>query len=75
MNLYSITLSTNEPNKVFLRTGERGIYFRETGEQRLNFDVNRGTKTIGERIFFFIFGEQANLFRGTREKVSPGRAS
>ena len=26
--------------------GNKGIYFRVTGEQRLNFEGNRGTKTI-----------------------------
>ena len=31
--------------------GNKGIYFRETGEQRLNFEGNRGTKAIlGNRI-------------------------
>ena len=30
----------------FWGTGEKGIYFRGTGEQRPNFEGNRGTKTI-----------------------------
>ena len=36
-----------EALKGFLGTqGKKGIYFRRTGEQRPNFDGNRGTKTI-----------------------------
>ena len=52
--------------------GEKGIYFMGTGEQRPNFDRNRGTKTIlGNRepkkqiydiwgTSQFISGEQGN---------------
>ena len=66
----------------FWGTGEKGIYFRGTGEQRPNFEGNRGRKTIfGNREhkktnrFFgnrgtsqFISGEQGNRY-------PPGRAS
>ena len=34
------------PSQGFWGTGENGIYFRGTGEQRPNFEGNRGTKTI-----------------------------
>ena len=35
------------PSQGFLGTrGKKGIYFRGTGEQRQNFEGNRGTKTI-----------------------------
>ena len=34
------------PSQGFGGTGEKGIYFRGTGEQRSNFEGNRGTKTI-----------------------------
>ena len=61
----------------------KGIYFRGTGEQRPNFEGNRGTKTImGNRehrkqIFDFGgTGEQANLFQGNKGTLTPpGRAS
>ena len=82
---YKGQASVLRPSKGFLGTqGKKGIYFRRTGEQRPNFDGNRGTKTIlGNREhkktahfqFFgnmgtsqFISGEQ-----GTR--YPPGRAS
>ena len=63
--------------------GKQGIYFRGTGEQRPNFEGNRGTKTIlgnreHKKITFqfwgnwgtsqFISGEQGNRY-------PPGRAS
>ena len=32
-----------------LGNGKKGIYFRGTGEQRLNFEGNRGTDNIGEQ--------------------------
>ena len=55
----------------------KGIYIRDTWEQRLYFEGNRGTKTIlGNRelkkTFFFGFGEQGNrliYFRESREQV------
>ena len=34
------------PSQGFWETGEKGIYFRGTGEQRPNFEGNKGTKTI-----------------------------
>ena len=34
------------PPRGFGEQGKRGIYFRGTGEQRSNFEGNRGTKTI-----------------------------
>ena len=71
------------PSQGFGEEGNKGIYFRETGEQRPNFEGNRGTKTIlGNREHKkknSIFGEHGNkpiYFRGTREQVPPhGRAS
>ena len=34
------------PSRGFREQGKKGIYFRGTGEQRPNFEGNRGTKTI-----------------------------
>ena len=66
--------------------GNKGIYFRETGEQRPNFEGNRGTKTIlGNRehkktnfrflgnmgTSQFISGEQGNKY----PPPPPGRDS
>ena len=34
------------PPRGFGEQGKKGIYFRGTGEQRPNFEGNRGTKTI-----------------------------
>ena len=63
------------PSRFFFgKNGEKGIYFRGTGEQGPKFEENRGTKTIfGNRehknfsIFWtkrgtgqFISGEQGN---------------
>ena len=67
------------PPRGFGEQGNKGIYFRGTGEQRPNFEGNRGTKTIlgnreHKKTFFFDYkgtGEQANLFQGTREHVHP----
>ena len=67
----------------FGEQGNKGIYFRGTGEQRPNFEGNRGTKAIlGNRehrkqIFnFWGTGEQANLFQGNKGTgTPPGRAS
>ena len=54
------------------------IYFRGAGEQRQNFEGNRGTnlKTIfGNRVHkktvFLIFGEQASLFQGNKGTGTP----
>ena len=73
------------PSQGFGEQGNQGIYFRGTGEQRSNFEENRGTKTIlGNREhkktnfrFFgnrgtsqFISGEQGN-----RYPPPPRRAS
>ena len=63
--------------------GNKGIYSRGTGEQRPNFEKNRGTKTIyGNREHrknkFSILGEQGNkpiYFRGKKNRYPPGRAS
>ena len=52
------------PPRGFGEQGKKDIYFRGTGEQRPNFEGNRGTKTIfGNRehkktFRFFISGEQ-----------------
>ena len=65
------------PSKGFEEQGKQGIYFRGTGEQRPNFEGNRGTKTIlGNRAHKktnfrflgnrgtsqFISGEQGNRY-------------
>ena len=73
------------PSQGFWRTGKKGIYFRGTGEQRPNFEGNRGTKTIlgnreHKKIFdFWGTGEQVNLFQGNKGTGTPpphtGRAS
>ena len=70
------------PPRGFGEQGNKGIYFKGTGEQRLNFE---GTKTIlGNRehrkqIFdFWGTGEQAILFQGNKRTTTPpptGRAS
>ena len=66
--------------------GNKGIYFRGTGEQRPNFEGNRGTGeqrqywgTGNIENKFLILGEQGNkpvYFSGTREQVPhpTGRA-
>ena len=66
------------PPRGFGEQGKRGIYFRGTGEQRSNFEGNRGTKTIlGNRehkktnFRFFGTGEQANLFQGNKGTGTP----
>ena len=66
------------PSQVFGEQGNKGIYFRGTGGQRLNFEENRGTKTIlgnrEHRKQFSIFGEQGNkpiYFRGTKVTGTP----
>ena len=66
------------PSQGFWGTGENGIYFRGTGEQRPNFEGNRGTKTIlGNREhnktnFQFLGNrEQANLFQGNKGTGTP----
>ena len=74
------------PPRGFGEQGKRGIYFRGTGEQRSNFEGNRGTKTIlgnrkhkktnfrflGNRgTSQFISGEQANLFQGNKGTGTP----
>ena len=61
--------------------GEQGIKvisFRGTGEQRPNFEGNRGTKTILENrehkktnFRYFGTGEQANLFHGSNGTGPP----
>ena len=61
---------------MFWGTGGNGIYFRGTGEQRPNFEGNRGTKTIlgniRKQIFDFLgTGEEANLFQGNKGKGTP----
>ena len=69
--------------RVFWDQGNKGINFRGTGEQRLNFEGNTGTETIlrnrEHRKHFFDFsgtGEQANLFQGNKGTgIPPGRAS
>ena len=66
------------PSKGFSGNREKGIYSEEqgnkgqilrgTGEQRQYL----GTGNIRKQIFdFWGTGEQANLFRGTREQVPP----
>ena len=48
---------------------DRFSHDMETGEQRPNFEGNRGTKTIlGNKQFFDFWGtgEQANLFQGNK---------
>ena len=70
------------PSQGFGVTGETGIYFRRTGEQRPTFEGYRETKTIlgnmeHKKTFFFIWGENGNkpiYFRGTGTP-SPWRAS
>ena len=56
--------------------GEQGIYFRGTGEQRPNFEGNRGTKTIlgnreHKKTNFRFLGNKPIYFRGTREQEPP----
>ena len=58
--------------------GEKCIYFSGTGEQRPNFERNRGTKTIfGNRkhkkayLQFWGTGEQANLFQENKGTGTP----
>ena len=76
-------LDMMRPSRGFGGTGERGIYFRGTGEQMSNFEGNRGTKTILEnrehkKTNFRFLGN-----RGTSQFISgeqgirypPGRAS
>ena len=68
---------------MFWGTEEQGNYFRRTGEQRPNFEGNRGTKTIlGSREHrkqisdFWGTGEQANFFKANKGTgTPPGRAS
>ena len=66
------------PSQGFWGTGEQGHLFQGNREQRLNFEGNRGTKTIlgnrEHRKQFSIFGEQGNkpiYFSRTREQVHP----
>ena len=58
--------------------GKKGIYFSGTVEQRPNFEVKRGTKTIlGNRkhnkgyLRFWGTGEQANLFQENKGTGTP----
>ena len=58
------------PSQGLWGTGEKGIYFRGTGEQRSNFEGNRGTKTIlgnreHKKINFRFLGN-----RGTSQFIS-----
>ena len=55
---------------------EKGIYVRETGEQRPEFHGNRGTKTIlGNRVHkktnFIFLGTGNNLFQGNNGTGTP----
>ena len=58
------------PPRGFGEQGTQGIYFRGTGEQRPNFEGNRGTKTIlGNREHksnFRFLGNKPIYFRGNR---------
>ena len=73
------------PSQGFWGTGENGIYFRGTGEQRSNFEGNRGTKTIlGNREhkktnFRFLGNRETSQFiseeQGNRYPPPPWRAS
>ena len=70
--------STSEALRGFEQQGKQGIYFRGTGEQRPNFEGNRGTKTmLGNRehektnFRFWKTGEQANLFQGNKGTGTP----
>ena len=58
------------PSQRFWGTGEEGIYTRGRGigEQRPNFEGNRGTNTIFD---FWGTGEQAYLFQGNRYPPPP----
>ena len=70
------------------KEGNKGIYFRETGEQRPNFEGNRGTKTIfgnrkHKKTHFrflgnmgtsqFISGEQGNKYPPPPRRASKAR--
>ena len=66
------------PPRGFGEQGNKAIYFRETGEQRPNFEGNReqrqylGTGNIRKQIFDFGgTGEQANLFQGNKGTGTP----
>ena len=71
------------PSQGFWGTGENGIYFRGTGEQRPNFEGNRGTKSIlGNREhkktnFHFLGNRGTSQFisREQGNRYPPGRAS
>ena len=64
--------SFKRPSRGFGGQGKKGIYFMGTGEQRPNFDRNRGTKTILGNLrkqihdiwgtSQFISGEQGNRY-------------
>ena len=73
------------PSRGFREQGKKGIYFRETGEQRPNFEGNMGTKTIlrnreyKETNFRFLGNRGTSQFilgeQGNRYPPPPGRAS
>ena len=72
------------PPRGFGEQGNKGIYFRGTGEQRPNFEGKQGeqrqywgTGNIENQIFdIWGTGEQANLFQGNKGTgTPPGRAS
>ena len=75
---YPKRVTVNEALPLFFGTGEKGIYFRGTGEQRQNVEGDRGriqywgTEYIQKQIFdFWGTGKQANLFQGNMGTGTP----
>ena len=63
-----LTIIVLRPSRGFWGTGEKGIYFRGTGEQRQYW----GTGNIRKQIFdFWGTGEQANLYQGNMGTGTP----
>ena len=65
----------------FGEQGEKGIYFKGTGEQRPNFEGNRGRKTIlgniRKQIFVFLGNRGTSQFISGEQgnRYPPERAS